>query len=326
MTSKELIRRTLDFDSPQRVAHSFDNSDMVNGEPEIDAQAQDWVRIDATEWQRTDVWGNVWRRVDETSKGEIHIGALDNLAMVENMVFPDFDNDEYYEHARTLFAESPDKWCVGGVYGFTFSVARKLRKLDQYLMDLILEPEKIAVLHDRVDEQIMAQIKHLAAVGADSIMVLEDWGTQGQTLISPALWRKEFSPRIKKFCTYAHALNMKVFMHSCGKIEAIVPDLIACGIDLFQFDQPQLHGIDTLAAYQKDNNITFWCPVDIQTTLQEKDEVAIRHEAKELIEKLWRPRGGGFIAGFYPDDASIGLEPKWQQMASEQFISSGVLL
>jgi hypothetical protein len=113
-------------------------------------------------------------------------------------------------------------------------------------------------------------------------------------------------------------------MHSCGKITAIIPDLIESGIDVLQFDQPQIHGIDTLSQFQKKNKITFWCPVDIQKTLQTKNETLIQQEVKELLDKLWQNGRGGFIAGYYSDNTSIGLDPKWQEIASDEFLKKGV--
>ena len=112
-------------------------------------------------------------------------------------------------------------------------------------------------------------------------------------------------------------------MHSCGKITAIIPGLMEAGVDTLQFDQPTLHGIDTLAEFQKSGRITFWCPVDIQKTLQTRDEATIRAEAGELLDKLWKGRGG-FIAGFYADEPSIGLAPEIQGWASDEFLKHGV--
>ncbi|NOY07310.1 MAG: hypothetical protein GXP33_00500, partial [Spirochaetes bacterium] len=116
----------------------------------------------------------------------------------------------------------------------------------------------------------------------------------------------------------------KVFMHSCGNIGAIIPGLIKAGIDVLQFDQPDLHGIDNLAAYQEKSRITFWRPVDIQKTLQQKNETIIRTKAREMLDKLWKGRGG-FIAGYYGDNQSIGLHPKWQLYACEKFKFYGVI-
>jgi uroporphyrinogen decarboxylase len=112
-------------------------------------------------------------------------------------------------------------------------------------------------------------------------------------------------------------------MHSCGQIEPIVPGLIDAGIDLLQFDQPDLHGIDTLAGRQENATITFWCPVDIQVTLQTRDREVIEAKVREMLDKLWKGRGG-FVAGYYSDNESIGLDPKWQRIASEAFLRYGV--
>jgi len=320
--SREIVSRTLEFENPERVAHSFLPSDFVAAGPRIPNPEGEWRRINEREWRRKDEWGNVWGRVDATSKGEIVAGALENLDDVEIFPLPDFSNPEHYADAKETFASSADYWHIAFIHGFTFSMARKMRRMEQYLMDLLLKREKIGILHDRIDEQIKIQMKRVKEVGADSIMFAEDWGTQTQTLISPKLWREEFKPRFADLCSCAHSLDLKVFMHSCGKITAIIPDLIETGVDLFQFDQPRIHGINTISEFQDSAKVTFWCPVDIQTTLQKKDETLIRAEVGELLEKLWRG-SGGFIAGFYSDEPSIGLEPKWQQIANAEFLRKG---
>lgn len=322
MTSREVVRKTLAFEYPTRVAHSFEPSDLIVVWPEMPNPEGEWRKINDREWRRKDEWGNLWGRIDETSKGEVVQGALENLDCVDTFPLPDFSNSASYTKANESFAAHPDKWHVGHIHGFTFSVARKLRRLDRYLMDLLLAPDQICVLHDRVDEQIKFQMRGMKEVGADSVMIAEDWGTQTRTLISPDLWRAEFKPRFVMLCNYAHSLGLKVFMHSCGQIGAIVPDLIEAGIDLFQFDQPRLHGLDTLQVWQDQGQVTFWCPVDIQVTLQTKDESLIRQDAGEMIAKLWQGRGG-FIAGFYEDNVSIGLEPVWQEIACHEFLKKG---
>jgi uroporphyrinogen decarboxylase len=321
MNSREIVKRTLNFDHPDRVAHSFEPSDFVFGGPEIPNPLDAWRKIDERQWQRTDEWGNIWGRVDDTSKGQIIHGILEDLSEVATFLLPDFANAAHYIHAKETFAQQPDKWHVGSVQGFTFKMAQQLRRFDQYLIDLVMEPHRISQLHDRIDEQILWQIKRLQQTGADSIMFWEDWGTQAQTFISPKLWRTEFKPRFMNLVAGAHALGLTVIMHSCGKITSILPDLIECGVDVFQFDQPRIHGIDTLSELQQ-GHVTYWCPVDIQTTLQSQDETLIRQEAGELIKKLWRGQGG-FIAGFYEDEASIGLEPHWQQIACEEYLRQG---
>ncbi len=322
MTSKEIVRRTLEYERPERIARSFGDSDFCGAECSAKTHASQWVDLGDGRWERTDEWGNTWGRIDPTSKGEVIKGVLEDISTIDAYEFPDYSDPQDYVGVAERCAEAPDRWLIAWLPGFAFNIARKMRKLDQYLMDLVLERDRMHELHDRIDLMLADMIRNYAAAGVDSIMFPEDWGTQNQTLISPAMWREEFYPRFEKLCALAHKCEIKVFMHSCGQIEAIVPGLMEAGIDLLQFDQPDLHGIDVLAGHQQQGKITFWCPVDIQKTLQTRDEEIIRSKAREMVDKLWQGRGG-YVAGFYNDDPSIGLDPKWQGYASDEFNTVG---
>jgi hypothetical protein len=323
LTSREIVRRTLDFEGPERVARSFDESDFVGASPSAATRATEWRKASPGRWERTDEWGNTWARVDPTSKGEVARGVLDDLDRLGSYEFPDYSRPADYEPVSEARARHPDKWLIGSMPGFTFNVARKLRRLDAYLADLMLEPDRTRELHDRIDAVLLDMIRNHARAGADCVMFPEDWGTQDRLMISPDLWREEFRPRFERLCGEALRAGLRVFMHSCGKMTAIIPGLMEAGVGCLQFDQPELHGIDELARHQEKGKITFWCPVDIQKTLQTRDEGLIRAAAREMLDRLWRGRGG-FIAGRYADEASIGLDPRWQDAASEEFRCWGV--
>ena len=111
-------------------------------------------------------------------------------------------------------------------------------------------------------------------------------------------------------------------MHSCGCIYEIIGDLIDAGINVLQLDQPQLMGVERLAD-EFAGRVTFWCPVDIQNTLQTKDAAKIEADARLMVERFGCNGRGGFIAGMYPSNESIGLEPKWQQIAADAFAKYG---
>ncbi len=323
MDSREIVQRTLDYEDPERVARSFGDSDLLSVSSSAKTHATEWVEVGQGDWERIDEWGNTWRRIDPTSKCEVFRGALDDLSGLSSYEFPDFSKSEDYDVVRKSREENPAIWLMGHMPGFAFNIARKMCRLEQYLINIMVDRVQIHELHDRIDSLLEDMIRNYAAAGVDSVMFPEDWGTQTQTLISPPLWREEFYPRFRKLCGIAHECGIKVFMHSCGKIEAIVPGLIDAGVDLLQFDQPDLHGIDTLAEYQLIKKVTFWCPVDIQFTLQTRNENTIKNKVQEMLDKLWKGRGG-FVAGYYTDNPSIGLDPKWQDLACEAFLDSGI--
>lgn len=323
MTSREIVIQTLEYQNPARVAMSFPKPythDFIHGHINIPNPKGEWKKVDAQRWERTDEWGNLWSRIDPTSKGEVTKGALASLDQLDSLEMPDLGNPVFYEAAKLRFEnDKSEHYRIGGLYGFTFNIARKIRKLDQYFMDLAGDRERLRILHDRIDNLLMQAIENHAKIGADAVMFGEDWGTQLGLLINPDMWREEFKPRFFRLCDTAKSFGLKVFMHSCGKVTDIIPDLIECGINLLQFDQPRLHGLDKLAEFT--GKVTYWCPVDIQTTLQSKDRRLIEADVREMLQKLWR--GGGFVAGYYGDNPSIGLEPEWQDYACQAFIKYG---
>lgn len=318
MTSKEVVRRTLEYENPERVAVSFDKTDIIGCRYDVETQATDWRCVSDRCWERTDEWGNTWGRVDATSKGEVIHGVLESINDVLTYQGPDFSREEDYAPVRIRRNEYPDRWLNGILPGFAFNIARKMRKFDQYLMDIIIEVEKIRILHDKIDRMLRDMIVNYARAGVDAVMITEDWGTQTGLLINPVLWMQEFYPRFRTLCSLAHENGMYVWMHSCGQVEPIVPALMDAGIDVLQFDQPELHGIDTLAAHQNRKKITFWCPVDIQKTLQTGHKTVIQKKVREMLDKLWKGRGG-FIAGYYSDTVSIGIDEVWQSWACDEF-------
>ena len=82
----------------------------------------------------------------------------------------------------------------------------------------------------RLDEMVVGLVEEiidqLAAAGADGIFDCEDWGTQSQLLVSPTMWRQLFLPTFERVASRAHAHGLSVWLHSCGYLWEIIPDLI----------------------------------------------------------------------------------------------------
>jgi len=324
MNSREIVLRTVEYTGPERVAASMPPpywNDFSHASYRLQSYAPQWHDVGGGRQEYVDEWGNTWARIDAYSKGEVARGAIQDIDDVFAAPLPDLANPANFEHARQVFNDPEnDRFRIGGLPGFPFNIARKMRRLDQFLMDLLLEQEKVCVLLERIEDLLAEVIIRYAEAGADAVMFPEDWGTQKGLMIRPDTWRQVFKPGFQRLCSVAHEHGIKVFMHSCGKTTVIIPDLIEAGIDVLQFDQPQLHGLDNLARFH--GQITFWCPVDIQTTLQTQDTARIEADAREMVEQLGGPEGG-FIAGYYGGNEAIGLDPKWQDVACRAFTRYG---
>ncbi|MDP6544838.1 MAG: uroporphyrinogen decarboxylase family protein [Phycisphaerae bacterium] len=322
MTRRDVFKAVITFDDPPRIGMSMPEpygDDMLVCE--WGGQIEEPVEPQGSELKRwRDAWGCAWASLTDHDKGEVVLGAIEDWSDLDAYVPPDMGREEEYRAADEQFAADDEHFRVGMLPGFTFNISRKLRRLGNYLCDLMCERENIDRLHDIVRSQLLTSIDRWAAAGADAIGFNEDWGMQDRLMISPDMWREIFKPEFQTLTARARDRGLKVWMHSCGLITDIIPDLIECGIDVLQFDQPRLHGIDKLAEFA--GKITFQCPVDIQTTLQSGDPELIRAEARELVEKLGSA-GGGFVAGYYWGNEAIGITPEIQDQACQAFAEYG---
>ena len=331
MTSREIIRRVLDHDHPPRIGLTFSPfdgkpriNDVVGAGPSPDPSFTEkrWADEQGGEcWD--DEWGCVWRRIPgKTVGGESIEAPIKSWDDLDTYRPPSIDDPARYEAAARTFEQHPDHYRLGSIIACCFNMARYLRRMDAYLLDCAAEPEQIRRLNRVVSDLVLRQVDLYAQAGADGLFFCEDWGTQDRLLVSPAMWREVFRPDFERLISHAHRQGLTVWMHSCGCVADIVPDLAGLGMDVLQFDQPDLHGIDHLAEHH--DRVTFWCPVDIQTTLQSGSATIIKTKAREMVEKLGR--GGGLIAKDYPDNFSIGADPLWQHWAYEEFVAAGTFM
>ncbi len=319
MNSKEIVQRTLDFQCPPRVAHSFYPSDFVWTGIHVANAQNKWKRVGELDWRRVDEWGNEWQKTSYSSKGKIIRGGLQKFQNIDSYKFPDFSNPALYTNTRYAFQNNPQYWHIGVLTGSTFEIANSL--VDNYLSLVITDMDSIHHLHDRIDSVLKIQTDKFKEAGADSIMIIEDLGDTYQIPLGPTLWKDEFRPRIQALCAHAHSLGLKVIMHSFQEI-ALIPELVSCGIDCIQIDSPGSIGLDVLQTLRDKFRVSFWCPVDIHTTLQSHNEQLIRSEARKMLQMLWKGEGG-FIAGYFWDNLSLGIDPQWQEFANDEFLSYG---
>lgn len=174
-----------------------------------------------------------------------------------------------------------------------------LRRMDNFLMDLVAEPERVEALLDALMERHLAVLeKACRAVGdvADVIRFGDDLGTNGGPFMSPKTYKQLFKPRHTMLCDYVHKHSrMKTFLHSCGSIRALMPDLIEAGYDVINPVQTTCKGMEAEGLkgdFGKD--ICFWgggC--DTKSVLPHGAPPEIKDHVKRRLDTLMP--GGGFV-------------------------------
>jgi len=174
-----------------------------------------------------------------------------------------------------------------------------LRRGDNFLMDLAAEPARVEALLDALLERHLATLdKVCAAVGdlADIVRFGDDLGGNGGPLMSPAMYRRLFKPRHARLCAFARRRSrMKTFLHSCGSIRALLPDLIEAGFDIVNPVQTDCAGMDP-AGLKRDfgKDVCFWgggC--DTRRILPAASPAEVKEHVKRRLE-IFAP-GGGFV-------------------------------
>ena len=94
-------------------------------------------------------------------------------------------------------------------------------------------------------------------------------------------------------------------MHSCGRINDLLEELIDCGLEVITTQQPNTLGIEEISKRYR-GRICFESIVDTQSTLPSGTYDEIRAQAHQLLD-AWSTPAGGFIVSDYNDAEAIGV-------------------
>ena len=170
-----------------------------------------------------------------------------------------------------------------------------LRGFGNMLMDPYSDAENFARLRDRVVEYNLAIIDQWTRRGVDAVFFSDDWGCQRGLLMNPDDWRHFYKPSYKKMFDRVRAGGAHVWMHLCGNVTAILPDLIDIGLNVLNPVQPQAMDVRLLSR-EFGGRVCFNGGVDVQGTLVRGTPEEVKREVHELVS-LFGTFNGGYIGG-----------------------------
>ncbi|MEW6071157.1 MAG: uroporphyrinogen decarboxylase family protein [Planctomycetota bacterium] len=192
-----------------------------------------------------------------------------------------------------------DRAIVIGVGCNLFEWGTFLRRLDNFVCDLIERPREVERFLDALLGIHLATLERVcAAVGdvADIVKFGDDLGTDTGPFLSPALYRRLFRPRHARLCELVRARStMRTYLHSCGSIYALLPDLIEAGFEVINPVQTSARDMDPARLKREfGRDVTFWgggC--DTREVLNRASPARVREHVLERLEIL--APGGGFV-------------------------------
>jgi uroporphyrinogen decarboxylase len=239
-----------------------------------------------------DEFGVQWDRSVDTDIGTVcntRIGP-DGL---DGYCFPDPENPARFAHFPEMLRHRGDRYVIASI-GFTlFERAWTLAGMETVLMAMASDTGLANELLDRILDYDMAVTRRALTFDIDGMRFGDDWGQQRGLIMGPRLWRAFIKPRVAKLYGLVKAAGRRVFIHSCGKVDELFPDLIECGVDVFNPFQPEVMDVDELKR-SYGSRMSFFGGISTQKTLPYSTPAEVRDEVRRLLRTIGRE--GGYIA------------------------------
>jgi len=128
------------------------------------------------------------------------------------------------------------------------------------------------------------------------VQIVGDIAMQDRLMMAPDTWRRFDRPRLNAMIEVVRAAvpDVRIGMHSDGKVTDIVPDLIAAGIEILNPIQPECMDPLDVKRQWGDRLVLHGC-VSIQRTIPFGSPADVKREIHELIDGCGRD--GGLIIG-----------------------------
>jgi len=321
MTSKELVYQALAFQPVPRVPYGVGFTVAAREKFCSWAQGRSWYdRIDndvtstpvlrmqfgvcGPHGKYEDEFGVVWdRHIDKD------IGVPESRLTMENLSsyrFPDPRAAGRFDQLKAGIDANPDKFHLMALDFALYERAWSLRGMANLLEDFVEHEDFVGELLDKILlfnlDVIEAGIE--ACPQIDGVYFGDDFGSQMGLMMGAPRWRKLLKPRLAKQYGAVKAAGKKVFIHSCGRVQEILDDLVEIGVDCFNPFQPEVMDVfDIHKRYH--GRLAFWGGVSTQQTLPYGSVEEVRQQVGRLLDM---GRKGGYIiapAHSIPEDAKV---------------------
>ena len=179
------------------------------------------------------------------------------------------------------------------------------------LVLLHTQPEVAHAILSHITDFWIGYTKKVLEIGKGRIDMVDsynDFGTQIDLIMSPDMLREFILPELKRFYDMVKGYSSKGYLHSCGSIVSIIPELVKTGVDILDPIQVSASGMSPENLKSKFGNIiTFHGGIDTQYVLPGGSTADVRNEVNRVIDILGN--GGGYIlAGSQAFEKDIPVE------------------
>ena len=189
--------------------------------------------------------------------------------------------------------ERTDRYILATIYGSHFEKAHAARGFEAFMMDIGASYSFAKQLLTTIVDRNMVMLENvLACEEIDGVLLGSDWGSQRGLLMSPAMWDDLIRPGEQREYDLVHAYDKDVWVHSCGKVDELIPRLVDMGLDVLNPLQPECMDVARIKRDHGDS-LAFWGGVSTQQLLPFGTPDDVRSEARRFRDMM--SHQGGLI-------------------------------
>ena len=200
---------------------------------------------------------------------------------------------------------------IGGVGNGVFEIVQDLVGYENLCIFSFEEPELYASLFEKVG-QILYEIWQWFLKNYSDVYCVcrfgDDLGYKSNTLLSHEDIRKHIIPQYTRIVDLVHQYDRPFLLHSCGKIFAVMEDLIDAGVDILNPIQPcskDMNPVNLRDTYR--NRIVFHGGLDTQEILPKCSPEQVAEEVRKLID-VFKPEGNYIFAAAHNIQTDVSAE------------------
>jgi uroporphyrinogen decarboxylase len=198
---------------------------------------------------------------------------------------------DFYDTIARL-RETTDCFILVTYYASLFEKAWFLRGMENLLVDMAQNQDYCEALFERIVTADLNMLEMMLCADVDGVLLGCDWGSQKALLMGPDYWRRYVGPRHARMFRVIRQAGKYAFLHSCGNILAVLPDVVAMGVQVLNPVQPECMDIREIKRRFGDT-LAFWGGISTQQTLPMGTPDDVRREVREVAALLGE--GGGYI-------------------------------
>ena len=321
ITERENVKRFYDHQVPDHLINGRDDvffflpREVQERGPAVDemtylgGSGYDWFGVHWT--FEPEAWGAI------PTPGQTPV-MTDVTKWKEQVKFPDISGIDWqaaWDREKQL-GYDPDRLVETTFLNGPFERLHALMGFEEALVAVLLEPEAVKEFAEAiVDFKIKLLDDMLEVMPLDIIEMHDDLGHQRNSFMSPEQWEPVFGDAFRKMTRHCKEKGLYFQLHSCGKIDPLIPSLIETGVEHWSSCQP-VNDIRSIL-HNYGDRLTIWqgreYPTDFpQCEGQDLNEAEFRQLMEDEVFALMK--GGAFTADIYLEDT-----PDAEKIFNEMF-------